>query len=54
MVHYFTNLVLETENATKISDAQLHHTHHTLATKQLQQILNSNKLYNILHKRTLY
>jgi len=45
----FHNLVPETENAIKLLAAQLHDTYSILVTKQVKQILNSNKSYNILH-----
>ena len=50
---YSTNLIMETENATKVLDKKLQNPHRILTTKQLKQNLNSNNSYNIQHKTTL-
>jgi hypothetical protein len=51
---YWTNLVLETEQAIKLLDGRVQNTYRILAAKKLRQIYNSNDNRNITHKRQLY
>jgi len=51
---YWTNLIMETEQAIKLMDTKMQNPFRILAAKKLQQIFTSDSHHNVMHKRQAY
>jgi hypothetical protein len=51
---YLTTLTTETERVIKLLDTRMQNTHQYIATKKLQQLINSNRHHKPQQKRQLY
>jgi len=51
---YWTNLIMETEQAIKLMDAKVQNPFRILAAKKLRQIFTSDSHQNVTHKRQAY